>query len=594
MVSKMKNMDLTMKKIIVVILLTLLFTLGFIGGIYLINLKSDEVVKDETQEKIVTENTTSKKEIGRIVTRDEIKDNISINVEYPEIGIKKIDEDIISNVDSLVEEVSKSNEESIKKYYSIRYEIYVDSDYIVSVIFHEKLENSNLNLEKDDEVVLIYNLNTKDKLSYEDIFKEGGEEVLSSYGITKESFRGFNKGNVLLSNGEVSKDKVEEVLNIDVSSDDNYSSDGEEIEYTIINKYYKLNSDVVIRKEASLDSETLVTLVKDTKVGVYTNSNKGWSSVITDSGMGYVETRYLDEIVEDKVVDEPVLPTTNPVTEVTMYTTASLNFRSEPSSAATLLGVIASGEAVVKIGEAGGWSKIRYNNVEGYVSSSYLAKNKIVHYEVKLNVNPQGDIDPTKPMVALTFDDGPNGTSTPRILNTLEKYNVKATFFDLGYLVTTYPEIVKREEKIGEVGLHSYNHKNLNKLTEAEIIADVTATKQAFNQVLGHDPILFRPPYGNANDLVKANVGMPLINWSVDSLDWKYRNVDLTMNEINKYGNLDGKIILMHSIHNATADTVEVLIPDLLSKGYQIVTVSELAYYRGYTLQTGIIYHSFK
>ena len=87
---------------------------------------------------------------------------------------------------------------------------------------------------------------------------------------------------------------------------------------------------------------------------------------------------------------------------------------------------------------------------------------------------------------------------------------------------------------------------------------------------------------------------MAIINWNVDSLDWKYRNKDLTLNEIDKFGNLDGKIILMHSIHNETADAVEVLVPDLLDRGYQVVSISELAYYKGYTLETGTIYYGFK
>ncbi len=106
---------------------------------------------------------------------------------------------------------------------------------------------------------------------------------------------------------------------------------------------------------------------------------------------------------------------------------------------------------------------------------------------------------------------------------------------------------------------------------------------------------MLRPPYGNANVFVRQHItDMAIINWNVDSLDWKYRNKDLTLNEIYKYGDLNGKIILMHSIHAATAETVEILVPELLNRGYQIVTVSELAKYKGYTLQTGKIYYDFK
>ena len=196
--------------------------------------------------------------------------------------------------------------------------------------------------------------------------------------------------------------------------------------------------------------------------------------------------------------------------------------------------------------------------------------------------------------VALTFDDGPNPVSTPMILDTLEKYKVHATFFDLGNLVVRYPDVVKREALNGEVGTHTYSHKNLNTLSVDAINQELKLSREASKKVLGTEPILLRPPYGNANATVKALANMPIINWDVDSLDWKYRNKDLTLNEIYKYGNLDGRIILMHSIYTSTAEAVAILVPDLLDKGYQIVSVSEMATYRGYTLQTGTIYHNFR
>ncbi len=158
-----------------------------------------------------------------------------------------------------------------------------------------------------------------------------------------------------------------------------------------------------------------------------------------------------------------------------------------------------------------------------------------------------------------------------------------------------YPDVVKREAAIGEVGTHTYSHKNLNKLTKEQLIAELNKSKEAYKQVLGTYPVLMRPPYGNANNLVKATINdMVIINWDVDSLDWKYRNKDKTLYEIDKYGDLNGKIILMHSIHKETADAVEILIPDLIDRGYQIVTVSQLATYKGYTLKTGTIYYNFK
>ena len=95
---------------------------------------------------------------------------------------------------------------------------------------------------------------------------------------------------------------------------------------------------------------------------------------------------------------------------------------------------------------------------------------------------------------------------------------------------------------------------------------------------------MFRLPYGNVNLKVKENLEYPLIKWNVDSLDWKSRNKNKILTQIRNTGSYDGKIILLHSIYGTTADAVETLVPELIDKGYQLVTVSELAYYKGYKI----------
>ena len=111
--------------------------------------------------------------------------------------------------------------------------------------------------------------------------------------------------------------------------------------------------------------------------------------------------------------------------------------------------------------------------------------------------------------------------------------------------------------------------------------------------LLGHDVSLVRPPYGNANALVQANVPYPLIHWNIDTLDWKSRNKEAILKEVRAIENYDGKIILMHSIYLTTADAVEVIVPELINKGYQLVTISEMAYYKGVDLKPGQKYYSF-
>lgn len=214
---------------------------------------------------------------------------------------------------------------------------------------------------------------------------------------------------------------------------------------------------------------------------------------------------------------------------------------------------------------------------------------------VTLPTGKNRKIDLSKPMVALTFDDGPNGKATPKILDTLEKYGVVATFFDLGQNMANYPKVVKREETIGcEVESHTYAHKNLNKLTSAQIKADMEKAEKVYQNVLGHKPSLVRPPYGNANSTVKSTLKYPLINWDIDTLDWKSRNAESVLKEIHKYSDYDGRIILMHGIYNSTAEAVEKLVPELIDKGYQLVTVSEMAKYKNVTLKNGTVYLNFR
>jgi peptidoglycan/xylan/chitin deacetylase (PgdA/CDA1 family) len=196
-------------------------------------------------------------------------------------------------------------------------------------------------------------------------------------------------------------------------------------------------------------------------------------------------------------------------------------------------------------------------------------------------------------MVALTFDDGPNPVYTNQILDILETHDARATFFDLGYLVEKYPDVVKREDALGcEVASHSYDHKNFDKLSDATILADIEKTDAIFQKVLGKSPDAFRPPYGNCNEHVKRLIPMPIYLWSVDTVDWKTRNADAIVHEVTKLGDLDGKVILMHGIYSTTAEATARLVPFLQEEGYELVTVSELIEAKhGETPENGKIYN---
>ena len=279
-----------------------------------------------------------------------------------------------------------------------------------------------------------------------------------------------------------------------------------------------------------------------------------------------------------------------------VYATTNVNIRAFDNAFCDKKGLLQSDKSITRTGIGNnGWSRVIFNGEVTYVASNYLTTEKPPEkIPVKVPIKNR-NIDPSKPMVALTFDDGPNGTATPKILDILEKYNVVATFFDLGTCMENYPNITKREEEIGcEVGSHTYSHQNLNKLSEEEIQDDISNASRIYEKTLGHTLYLVRPPYGNADITVRRNLKYPLIGWDVDSLDWKTRNKNKILAEINKISDFNGRIILMHSIYDSTAEAVEELVPQLISKGYQLVTVSEMAKYKGTTLKTSTIYYNFR
>ena len=184
-------------------------------------------------------------------------------------------------------------------------------------------------------------------------------------------------------------------------------------------------------------------------------------------------------------------------------------------------------------------------------------------------------LDTTRPMVALTFDDGP-GKYTAEILSCLEKYNVRATFFVQGKNVSGYKSVLARAVENGnEIGNHTWSHVNLSGSSTAVISQQISSTNTAIYNATGKYPTLYRPPYGSYNKSVLNTVPLASIMWSVDTLDWKTRSAEKTLLSVKKDAK-NGSIILMHDIHRPTADAVESVVRHLLLEGFQLVTVSEL------------------
>ena len=194
-------------------------------------------------------------------------------------------------------------------------------------------------------------------------------------------------------------------------------------------------------------------------------------------------------------------------------------------------------------------------------------------------------------LVALTFDDGPHKVYTKQLLDGLKERGVRVTFFMLGQSAAANVDLVQRAYDEGhEIANHTYTHPNLNTLGASGVQSQLSRTAEVLDQICGAaTDYIVRPPYGNANATVLSAMDAPAIIWSVDTNDWKYRNVSHVYNHIinNAY---DGAIILCHDIHSTTIPAALQAVDVLLARGYEFVTVSELYRRRGVEMQDGTRY----
>ncbi|WP_186672845.1 polysaccharide deacetylase family protein [Sporosarcina sp. BP05] len=178
--------------------------------------------------------------------------------------------------------------------------------------------------------------------------------------------------------------------------------------------------------------------------------------------------------------------------------------------------------------------------------------------------------------VALTFDDGPHPKVTMQILETLNKYDAVATFFMLGSMVEKNPDIAKKVQEAGhELGNHTWSHLDLTKLGAEKVHNEIDKTSAIIENITGQKVTEFRPPYGAVNEAVRSQTNLPVILWNVDSLDWKDRDPNQLLAKI-KSATKDGSTILMHDIHQSTADGLDAVLAYLQSEGYTFVKVSDL------------------
>lgn len=189
-------------------------------------------------------------------------------------------------------------------------------------------------------------------------------------------------------------------------------------------------------------------------------------------------------------------------------------------------------------------------------------------------------IQTDKPVLAITFDDGPHPVNTPKLLEILSQRNIKATFFLVGQNVKQYPDLVRRILAEGhEIGNHTWTHASLSSISDDAVRKELKRSDDALFEIAGYRPHLMRPPYGAINtrlkNLIYSEFGYPCILWSVDPQDWRRPGVSVVVNRLVS-GARPGAILLTHDIHAPTIVAVPQALDQLLAKGYQFVTVSQL------------------
>lgn len=388
-------------------------------------------------------------------------------------------------------------------------------------------------------------------------------------------------------------------------------------------KIQKVNKDAVIFEEPFINSTPIGEVVKGSFIQV-TQASKGWTHIQTPEQAGYVTTdvlvkvksegylviqkggtslftepsqnaRHVGQLYEGRMVyvygtapggwsfaqygEDIGYVATNalkkPVpTKKQIYAPNGAVLRLTASPSGEVLGTLSNKLTVQHYITLAGWAYVEAGDQKGYVKASELANIQLTNNKVynKGVPAPKG----SKKRVALTFDDGPDAKVTPQILATLQKYDAKATFFMVGRNVPKNATIVKQIYDAGhEIGNHTSNHKKLTALSISGVRQEVNGTSNAIYAAIGQYPTVFRPPYGATNEQVRSVMTIPSILWSIDTLDWKHHNPDKILAYV-KASVKDGSIILMHDIHQTTANGLDNVLLYLQKQGYEFVTVSEI------------------
>lgn len=194
---------------------------------------------------------------------------------------------------------------------------------------------------------------------------------------------------------------------------------------------------------------------------------------------------------------------------------------------------------------------------------------------------PIYSVETVEKKLAISFDAAWGDEFTLEILNILDKYDVKSTFFLVGFWAEKYPDHVKEIYNRGhDIGNHSTNHPYMSKIAEEQVLKELNDTGNKIKEITGKKPILFRPPFGDYNDrlinICREN-DYYVIQWDVDSLDWKELGVQPVVDRVTRNVK-DGSIVLFHNNAKYILEYLPIIIERLQNEGYEIVPISQLIY----------------
>lgn len=334
-----------------------------------------------------------------------------------------------------------------------------------------------------------------------------------------------------------------------------------------------------LRTGAGTSYPIILTMPKGSRVEVLSESG-GWARLTYEGKTGYASTSYLTATA----------PGTGTPTVVTKYTTANLNLRTGPGTNYSIILTIPRGAQVTVLSTANGWSNVTYSGRTGYASAAYLTSTAPgtapPSSGLPAKVVNRGLIAYNGKRIALTFDDGGTSAQVLSILNTLDRYGVKSTFFPNGTWIRSNPGLAREIAARGHIiENHSLSHPDLTNATDAEVRRQIREGRETIRSTVGTTSYLLRPPYGAYDSRVLRIAGEEgmkyAVLWSVDTSDWATTRYGVTItpdyivNHTLQNASNNG-IVLMHLHSDKTVEALPRVIQGLRDRGYTFATVNEM------------------